>query len=196
MPIRFTRPSRSASGGMLLAGVGLALLGYLLLQRRRRPLRALDALPLSALLGTWYELARLPDRDQAGSRQAGQLEIGSRADARLGLHYRYRDQGREKSAEGQLWRSRRELGGRLRFRPFWPLSAACTVLEIGPGQDYLLVGTPDRRRLWLLSRSPQLPETTWESLLRSAADQGFPVAQLQRVSQPEAAPVFAQPALY
>jgi apolipoprotein D and lipocalin family protein len=44
----------------------------------------------------------------------------------------------------------------------------------------VLVGTPDRQYLWILSRSPQLDRETYQRLVEKGRDLGFPVEQLIR----------------
>jgi lipocalin len=41
-----------------------------------------------------------------------------------------------------------------------------------------LVGTPDRRYLWMLSRTPRLDEPTYQHLVAKAQRLGFPVSDL------------------
>jgi len=41
-----------------------------------------------------------------------------------------------------------------------------------------MVGTPDRRYLWILSRTPQLEEATYRRLVERARELGYPVSDL------------------
>jgi apolipoprotein D and lipocalin family protein len=52
------------------------------------------------------------------------------------------------------------------------------ILELDPDYQTALVGTPDRRYLWILSRSPHLDETTYQRLVGKAQQLGFPVKDL------------------
>ena len=39
-----------------------------------------------------------------------------------------------------------------------------------------MVGTPDRRYLWILSRIPQLEDSTYQRLVERARQLGYPVS--------------------
>lgn len=41
-----------------------------------------------------------------------------------------------------------------------------------------MVGTPDRRYLWILSRTPQLEDSTYQRLVERARQLGYPVSDL------------------
>ncbi len=57
------------------------------------------------------------------------------------------------------------------------------VLDLTEGFRVALVGTPDRRYLWVLSREPQLDQARYDRLLGTAAAQGFDIARVQRTAE-------------
>jgi apolipoprotein D and lipocalin family protein len=57
------------------------------------------------------------------------------------------------------------------------------VLDLTDDFRAALVGTPDRRYLWILSREPQLDGATFDRLLGTAAAQGFDIARVQRTGK-------------
>ena len=52
------------------------------------------------------------------------------------------------------------------------------ILALAPDYSVSLVGSPDRRYLWLLSREPRLDETTRTHYLALAERQGFDLTRL------------------
>lgn len=67
-------------------------------------------------------------------------------------------------------------------QPFvWPLGAPYWIIELGSGADYgyAIVSDPMRRFLWILSRTPQLDETTIRGILgRLITVHGFAAERL------------------
>jgi len=47
-----------------------------------------------------------------------------------------------------------------------------------------MVGTPDRRFLWILSRTPQLDEATYRRLVERAQQLEYPVSDLIKAHRP------------
>ena len=64
----------------------------------------------------------------------------------------------------------------LRWIPF--AKGDYWVLKLDPDYRVALVGTPDHRYLWLLSREPSLDPTVRESYLLEARRQGYDLAAL------------------
>jgi apolipoprotein D and lipocalin family protein len=60
---------------------------------------------------------------------------------------------------------------------------------IGLDHDYrwALMGTPSRRRLWLISRSPRLAQAEYDRAMAIAAAQGYDVAHVRPTRQSRAA---------
>jgi apolipoprotein D and lipocalin family protein len=54
------------------------------------------------------------------------------------------------------------------------------ILDLDPDYRGAMVGTPDRRYLWILSRTPRMDELTYELLVNKALELGFPVGDLIR----------------
>jgi apolipoprotein D and lipocalin family protein len=57
------------------------------------------------------------------------------------------------------------------------------ILDLDPDYRVAVVGTPDRRYLWILSRTPRLDEPTYELLVAKALELGFPVKDLIRTKR-------------
>jgi apolipoprotein D and lipocalin family protein len=59
------------------------------------------------------------------------------------------------------------------------------ILALDADYQTALVGTPDRRHLWILARSPRLEEATYQQLVAQAQRLGYPVSDLIRARRPE-----------
>jgi apolipoprotein D and lipocalin family protein len=150
---------------------------------------AVEHVDLDRYAGLWYEIARLPNRYQ--ERCAGEVmaEYRLREDGRIGVVNTCRDaSGDVVRVEGVARRS--ESGGEagkleVRFAPailsFLPFVwGDYWILELADDYSHALVGGPSREYLWILARSPDLPDSLYRSLLERAAAQGFDVERVQK----------------
>ena len=76
----------------------------------------------------------------------------------------------------------------MRFAPAFPsfiskVRGDYQVIELGPQYDYSVVGSPDRKYLWFLARTPRLDAGTYQSLGQRARAQGFDPSTLIRTPQ-------------
>ena len=58
------------------------------------------------------------------------------------------------------------------------------IIALSPDYTYALVGDPAREYLWILSRSPQMDDATYNRLVEEARIQGFDVSRLRKTRQP------------
>jgi len=161
-------------------------------QEPPEPVQAIPSLDLDRYAGVWHEVARLPNGFQrrcVGDVTAsyelrdGGITVVNTCRAADGSTIRAEGRARLADHDGPASRLKvRFAPGFLSFLPmvwgdYW-------VLDLTADYTAALVGTPDRRYLWVLSRSPELDAATYDRLVATAARQGFDVARLVRSSQP------------
>ena len=66
---------------------------------------------------------------------------------------------------------------------FWPFSSDYWIIGLDDEYRWALVGNPNRKYLWLLSRTPQLDAASVQKALDIAARQGFDLANLRMTPQ-------------
>jgi apolipoprotein D and lipocalin family protein len=156
-------------------------------ERRAAELRSVPQLDLGRYAGRWYEIARLPNRFQDACACCVSATYEPRPDGRITVvnECRTRDGGlvrasgvaRKAREDGPASRLKvRFAPGFLSFLPFvW---GDYWVVDIASDYTHALVGSPDRRYLWILSRQPTLPDAAYEPIVGLARDQGFETDRL------------------
>lgn len=169
----------------------LTLAAALTLSAGPAPLRVVPTLDLARYAGTWYKVARLPNRFQTKCTGDVVAVYQPRPDGRVTVTNRCRTtSGGTTVATGVA----RRVDGRppsilqVRFAPAFLsfLSAVWgdyQVIALGEGYDYAVVGTPDRAFLWVLSRTPTMDPERYRRLLDEAKGQGFDVAKVVETPQ-------------
>jgi apolipoprotein D and lipocalin family protein len=164
------------------------------LTRADKP-QALEVVPsvdLSRYAGKWYEIARLPNRFQnkcAGEVTAdysllegGQLKVVNQCVQKNGQTARA--EGIARLADERGPNSKLEV----RFAPSWLAWLPMVwgdywIIDLAPDYGYSVVGAPDRKYLWILSRAPQMDEASYQRIVNQAAAKGFDVSRLIKTRQ-------------
>ena len=155
-------------------------------------LSTVASVDLSRYAGTWYEIARLPMWFQRHCVDSKAIYSG-RPDGLVGAHNEcVTESGGVEQVEGVAsvvdpktnarltvvfdnWFAR--LFGSSREGNYW-------ILDLDPEYRTAMVGTPDRRYLWILSRTPQLEDSTYQRLVERARQLGYPVSDLIKARRP------------
>lgn len=134
-------------------------------------------------LGKWYEIARFDMRFERGL-YAVAAEYAMRPDGKI----RVVNSGRRGSPQGQLSlaEGKAKLGapndptrpGFLKVSFFGPFYSPYYILALDPDYRYALVGGKKGKYLWILSRTPELPQETIQHLIDRADELGFDTSKL------------------
>ncbi|MCW4042032.1 MAG: lipocalin family protein [Candidatus Bathyarchaeota archaeon] len=69
-------------------------------------------------------------------------------------------------------------GAKLKVTFFWPFYGDYWIIELGKDYDYAVVGSPNRKNLWILNRTPQMEDRLFSQLVDSVKSKGFDVSNL------------------
>jgi len=145
---------------------------------------AISDFELDRYLGTWYEVARLDHSFERGLTDVT-ANYSLRDDGGVRVVNRGFDseKGEWDEATGKAYLVDAPDVGRLKVSFFGPFYGAYNILDLdSENYQYALVAGPRRSYLWILARSPELPEPILRSLLDEAGRLEFPVDELIYVS--------------
>lgn len=149
------------------------------------PLMPVVGFQVERYVGKWYEIVRLPNRFQRDCASDVTAEYAARADGRITVVNRCRDAGGAvDEARGVAEVVEPGIGQLdVSFLPKWLSWLPFTkgdywILELDSAYRYALVGTPDRKYLWVLSREPELTSSVLHRLLVRAREDGFDIDNL------------------
>ncbi|MCC2597484.1 lipocalin family protein [Pusillimonas sp. MFBS29] len=149
---------------------------------------------LGKYVGTWYEQARLPNRFQKDCASDVQADYKLNTDNTISVTNRCQTQGGGTEVAEGAGRLSNSVDPRdpailqVRFAPKWTSWLPMVwgdywILRLEGDYRYSLVGTPDRKYLWVLSRDKQADQTTVDALLEYAETLGFPVDEVKKTAQ-------------
>lgn len=152
----------------------------------RAPLQVVAPVDLRRYAGLWHEQARLPNRFQSQCSdpvtaeytlvEGGRIEVRNRCTRSDGRVDEVVGTARAVPVAGLPGAGRLEVT----FAPAWlawmPLAwGDYWILKLDRDYEVALIGTPDRRSLWVLSRAPRLDEAALQAELDYARTLGFDV---------------------
>lgn len=148
-------------------------------------LETVEHVDIGRYMGTWFEIAKLPQRFEKGlvGVTATYSKLPNGKVRVLNRGYKGDFNGNVKIAEGRATIVDTKTNAKLRVSFFWPFYGDYWVLELGRDYEYAVVGEESRRYLWILSRTPQMDESTYNDLVKRLQTKGFDVAKLEKNPQ-------------
>lgn len=152
------------------------------------PLPSIASLDVPRYMGVWYELAKFPNRFQKKCVADTSASYSLQPDGGVRVLNACRlANGEMQQALGQA----HPVGGpdsaqlRVRFAPAW-LSwlpwvwGNYWVIDLDEGYQLVAISEPRREYLWILARSPVVPEERYAALLERLSRMGLDVQRLER----------------
>ena len=153
------------------------------------PLATTPNFERDAYVGRWHQIAFLPNWFQRKCVGETTADYAALPDGSIAVTNQCRTADGIARAIGVARQHRAHPADpailQVRFAPAW-LSALpfvwgdYWVIATEGHYDAALVGSPDRRYLWILARQPTLPDDVYRRLVGIANAQGFDVAALKR----------------
>ena len=150
------------------------------------PPAVVSRVDLDRYLGTWYEIAAIPARFQKNC-VAASATYGRRADGKIDILNTCRVKtldGRVKSARGKAWVVDPTTNAKLKVQFFWPFNGDYWILELDAEYGWVVIGSPDRKYLWILGRARTMDPVLYADLASRAAAKGFDTSKLRPTPQP------------
>jgi apolipoprotein D and lipocalin family protein len=149
------------------------------------PLALASGVDIPRFMGDWYVIANIPtaiERDAHNAVESYRLAAdGSiettftfRAGAFDGEHKRYTPRGFIKDpASNAVWG--------MQF--VWPIEADYRIAWLARDYSQTVIGREKRDYVWIMARTPQIPDADYERILRFLAGQGYDVLLIRKVPQ-------------
>lgn len=149
------------------------------------PMRTVDHVDIDRFMGDWYVIANIPTLFEKSAHNAVESyrldEDGSiattfsfRAGAFDGDEKVYKPRGFVRDTESNaVWG--------MQF--IWPFKADYRIVYLNDDYSQTIIGRNKRDYVWIMARTPVIPETDYQDLLGMIAELGYDSSLVQRVPQ-------------
>lgn len=140
----------------------------------------IGSLDLDRYLGTWYEIARYDHSFERGLTHA-KAHYSLNEDGTVTVTNTGIKDGKDKTAKGRAVTT--DTAGLLRVSFFGPFFSDYRVMMLSEDYNYALIGSGSPKYLWILSRTPEVPQEIMDHILDVARNRGYDTGKLIWVEQ-------------
>lgn len=144
-------------------------------------LKTVTYVDLAKYSGKWYEISSFPQRFQKGCycttaeyswSDKGYVVVENKCN-KGGIA------GKLSSIKGKAFVDPNSGNAKLSVQFFWPFKGKYWIIDLDDQYQYAAVGHPNRKYLWILSRTPQMDTVIYQQMLARLIGLGFDVSKLQ-----------------
>jgi apolipoprotein D and lipocalin family protein len=150
-----------------------------------QPLQTVPFVDISKYAGKWYEIASFPQRFQKGchctvaeytSSDKGYIIVENRCNKNS-------TDGKVSSIKGKAFIEPNSGNAKLKVQFFWPFKGKYWIIDLADDYSYAVVGHPNRKYLWILSRTPKMNEVLYKQIIKRIKEKGFDISKLSVTKQ-------------
>jgi apolipoprotein D and lipocalin family protein len=160
------------------------------------PLQVAPSCDTAKFMGTWFVIGVKPTMfEKTCSNAVEKYTWASRDQAKLSydidVDFQYNKDVTPESPlkalpqKGWIQGPEKTNSAEWKVSPFWPVKMPYLILEVDDlCQDYTVIGYPSREYCWIMSRTPQMKDTTYDRLTQLLVDKHkYDLAGLRKVPQ-------------
>jgi apolipoprotein D and lipocalin family protein len=143
------------------------------------PNKAVDKVDLSRYAGKWYSLYSIPTMFDKGTRETTTTYTLNKD----GYYNVLTTAKKKDDAELQVYKSKlfpiaEQHNAEMKAQFVWPFKVDYWVIDVAPDYSYVVVGHPDHKFLFIMSRKPTVDKKLYEGLVAKCKAMGYPVEKL------------------
>ena len=148
-------------------------------------LQTVPNVDLKRYAGKWHEIASYPQRFQKGCHcttaeytlsDKGYVIVENRCN-------RDSVNGKQSYIKGKAFVDANTGNAKLKVQFFWPFKGKYWIIDLADDYSYAVVSHPNKKYLWILSRTPIMNEDVYQQILFRLKEKGFDLTKLQKTIQ-------------
>jgi apolipoprotein D and lipocalin family protein len=149
------------------------------------PLGTVERVDIKRFMGTWYVIASIPtfiETDAFNAVESYRLD----ADGTIDTTFTFRKgtfDGPLKTYNPRGFIVDTGSNATWGMRFIWPIKAEYLITHLSDDYSQTVIGRNKRDYVWIMARSPQIPEVDYQRILVELAAQGYDVTKLRKVPQ-------------
>ena len=150
--------------------------------------QTLETVPLVDLkkyAGKWFEIASFPQRFQKGCNcstaeytptDKGYVIVENRCNKDSVT-------GKQSYIKGKAFVVENSGNAKLKVQFFWPFKAKYWIIDLAPDYSYAVVSHPNKKYLWILSRTSKMDAAIYEAIVGRLKQKGFDTSKIKITTQ-------------
>ena len=150
-----------------------------------QPLKAVPFVDLKKYAGLWYEIASFPQRFQKGCNcttaeytltNKGYVTVENRCNKES-------VNGKQSYIKGKAFVVANSGNAKLKVQFFWPFKGKYWIIDLADDYSYAVIGHPNKKYLWILSRTPKMNDANYQQIISRISEKGFDISKIKLTIQ-------------
>ncbi|HSF77727.1 MAG TPA: lipocalin family protein [Steroidobacteraceae bacterium] len=177
-----TKLGSACMGATMTAVLGLAGCAG---SPEREPIVTVEHVDLQRFMGDWYVIANIPTFVEKGAHNAIE-SYRLDDDGSIATTFTFRKDsfdGKQKTYTPRGFVLDTDSNAIWGMQFVWPFKGDYRIVYLDEGYTQTVVGRQKRDYVWIMARSPAIPDADYQRILAMLAGQGYDVTKIEKVPQ-------------
>lgn len=150
-----------------------------------KPLPGVPRVELPRFMGDWYVIANIPTFIEKGAHNAIE-SYRIDTDGSIATTFTFRADsfdGKEKRYTPRGFVLDHETNAIWGMQFIWPIKADYRITYLSQDYSQTVISRIQRDYVWIMARTPSIPESDYQHLLKLVKEQGYDITKVQKVPQ-------------
>lgn len=139
---------------------------------------------LNKYAGKWYVIGFIPTAfDKKWNYTTESYTLNKNGNYDIYTTYRKTENDQEQYVRSKGFIDKASGNAKWKVQFVWPFKADYWILELAEDYSYTMVGNRKKSFLYIMSRTPMLPETIYNKLVARCKERGYDVTKLRKQRQ-------------
>ncbi|MBC7475214.1 MAG: lipocalin family protein [Candidatus Sericytochromatia bacterium] len=189
--IKDNNSNPSSYKSLIGLGLGALAVGYYFYSKKNfKDLETVQSVDLDKYAGKWYEIAVIPYMFEKNcSNTVAEYAVTDKG--YVTVHNQCTKdflEDKSESIDGKAYPVKGSNNSKLKVQFFPVLKGDYWIIDLDKDYKYAVVGTPNRKNLWILSRTPKMDEELYQELIEKAKAKDFDISKLKKTAHYRPAP--------
>jgi apolipoprotein D and lipocalin family protein len=146
------------------------------------PLETVDYVDLQKFMGDWYVIANIPTIFEKGAHNPVE-SYSLNADGSIATTFTFNAnsfEGEKKIFRPTAFVKNTQTNAQWGMQFVWPIKADYSIVYLDADYQYTVIARDQRDYVWIMARSPQIPEPMYNELTDHINAIGYDISLLQR----------------
>jgi len=148
-------------------------------------LKTVEGVNLNKYVGKWHGIASYPQFFQKGcSNTLAEYIITNKG--YMIVKNRYNEDfksGKLSHIKGNVFVEEKSENAKFIIQFFWPFKGKHWITDLADDYSYVVVCHPNKKYLWILSRTPIMDDCVYQKIIQQLVITGFELSRIQKTNQ-------------
>ncbi|CAN1564677.1 Blc Bacterial lipocalin [Flavobacteriaceae bacterium] len=148
-------------------------------------LQTVPYVDLKKYTGKWYEIAAFPQWFQKGCYcSTAEYTLTDKGFVIVENNCNKNSiNGKQSNIKGKAFVEENSGNAKLKVQFFWPFKAKYWIIDLADDYSYAVIGHPNRKYLWILSRTPTMDDAIYQQIISRIKEKGFDISKIKITKQ-------------